>query len=104
MMNETLGLALSLAAGVLLGAVFFVGLWWTVLKGVATKRPAAWFLGSLILRSIISLAGFYLVSDDNWKRMLMCLSGFVIARLICTRLQRTDEKPARLAQEADHAP
>jgi F1F0 ATPase subunit 2 len=29
-MNEFLSLALALAAGVLLGAIYFGGLWWTV--------------------------------------------------------------------------
>ena len=49
-MNEVLTLALALLAGVALGAVFFGGLWWTVRKGVSSKHPALWFLGSLLLR------------------------------------------------------
>ena len=39
-MNEVLLLALALSAGVLLGAVFFGGLWWTVRKGVSSEQPA----------------------------------------------------------------
>ena len=50
-MNDILPLALALAAGLLLGAFFFGGLWWTVQKGVASERPALWFLGSLLLRT-----------------------------------------------------
>ena len=46
----------------LLGAIFFGGLWWTVRKGVASRRPALWFLGSLLLRTSIALAGFYVVA------------------------------------------
>jgi F1F0 ATPase subunit 2 len=104
MMNETLSLVLALVAGVLLGAMFFGGLWWTVQKGVSSKQPALWFFGSLLLRMSIALAGFYFVSGGHWERLLLCLLGFVIARLIVTRLTRAAEKPTYLAQEASHAP
>ena len=60
-MNETLTLVLAWVAGVLLGAIFFGGLWWTVRKGVSSKQPALWFFGSLLLRMSIALAGFYFV-------------------------------------------
>ena len=35
-MNEFLILAVALAAGLLLGAFFFGGLWWTVRKGASS--------------------------------------------------------------------
>ena len=103
-MNETLSLLLALVTGVLLGAVFFGGLWWTVQKGVSSKRPALWFFGSLLLRTSIALAGFYFIARGHWERLLVCLLGFVIARLIVTRLTRAAEKPTYMAQEASHAP
>ena len=72
---------LALAAGVarrrgLLGVIFFGGLWWTVQKGVASEAPAFWFLGSLLLRTSLILAGFYLVSLGHWSRLVACLLGF----------------------------
>lgn len=103
-MNDSLSLAPSLAAGLLLGAFFFGGLWWTVRKGVSSTRPAYWVFGSLLLRTGITLAGFYWVSDGHWKRLLGCLVGFILARLVITRLTRLSKKPARTAQEAVHAP
>jgi F1F0 ATPase subunit 2 len=104
-----------------LGAIFFGGLWWTVLKGVASPRPALWFLGSLLLRTGMVVAGFYFVSGGDWKRLLACLFGFVIARLIIIRLtaMAIPLSPSSLPQagerdtvslrefhvnEADHAP
>jgi F1F0 ATPase subunit 2 len=103
-MNETLMWVLAWAMGVLLGVMFFGGLWWTVRKGVLSKRPAIWFSGSLLLRTSIVLAGFYVVSSGRWERLLVCLLGFVMARLIVTRLTRpSGESLTRPAQEGSHA-
>ncbi len=99
-MNETLTLALAWLAGGGLGAVFFGGLWWTVRKGVSSKWAPLWFFGSLLLRTSITLAGFYLVSAGHWKRTLLCLLGFVMARLVVTCLTRATETPACLTPEA----
>ena len=88
-MNETLPLILSAVAGVLLGVIFFGGLWWTVRRGAVSPRPAWWFLGSALLRMSIALAGFYLVADNRWQRLAACLIGFILARLVVTRLTRS---------------
>jgi F1F0 ATPase subunit 2 len=104
-MNEALSLAFVLVAGVLLGAVFFGGLWWTVRQGVSSKQVALWFLGSLLLRMGVTLVGFYFVSSGHWQRLLLCLLGFVLARLIVTRLMRPPgESRPRQALEGNHAP
>ncbi|MGD0614107.1 MAG: ATP synthase subunit I [Verrucomicrobiota bacterium] len=104
-MNELLTLALALMAGLLLGAIFFGGLWWTVRKGISSKQPAFWFLGSLLLRMSIALAGFYFVSGRHWERLLLCLLGFVMARLIVMWMTRpSGENQTRSAPEASHAP
>jgi len=103
-MNETVSLFSSLLAGVVLGVIFFGGLWWTIRRGVASHRPALWFLGSLLLRMSIALAGFYCVGRGHWERLLVCLLGFVIARLIVKRLTRITQKPTYVPQEASHAP
>jgi len=104
-MNEFLILAVALAAGLLLGAVFFGGLWWTVRKGVWSKRPALWFLGSFLLRISLVLAGFYFVGRGDWRRLVVCLLGFIIARFCVMRFTRTTvEHPCRTTKEASHAP
>jgi len=88
-MNDTLLLVLALVTGALLGVIFFGGLWWTVRKGVTSKNPALWFFGSVLLRMSITLAGFYFVGRGHWERLLLCLLGFVLARLTVTWLTRT---------------
>ena len=104
-MSDALFLVLAFVTGVLLGAIFFGGLWWTVRQGISSRQPALWFVGSLLLRMSITLVGFYLVGRGDWERLLLCLLGFVIARLAVMWLTRLSEyKQARPAQGASHAP
>ena len=102
-MHEPLTLVLALVTGVLLGVMFFGGLWWTVQKGVASTRSALWFCGSLWLRTSMALAGFYGIARGHWEGLLVCLLGFVMARLLVTRLTRAADKPTYLAPEGSHA-
>ena len=105
-MSDILALALALFAGALLGVFFFGGLWWTVQKGVASERPALWFLGSLLLRTSLILAGFYFVSQGHWSRLVACLLGFLIARIIVVRrlTQAPAEEQTPLEEETSIAP
>ena len=103
-MNESLSLALALAAGLLLGAIFFGGLWWTVrgrfvptAGAVVPRQPAA--------AHERGPGGFYFVSGGDWERLLLCLLGFVLARLVVN----VADPPARRTQQArvpetSHAP
>jgi F1F0 ATPase subunit 2 len=104
-MNDAFFLVLAFVTGVLLGAIFFGGLWWTVRRGVSSKQPALWFFGSLLVRMSATLVGFYLVGAGHWERLMLCLLGFVIARLAVTCLTRPSRiNRARPVQEAAHAP
>ena len=104
-MNELLTSILAGVAGLFLGAIFFGGLWWTVRKGVSSPRPALWFLGSLLLRMGVVLAGFYLVGGGQWQRLLGCLIGFVVARFLVLWLTRPPvEAQHSSVKEASHAP
>jgi F1F0 ATPase subunit 2 len=81
-MNETVILVLAGSAGVLLGVIFFGGLWWTVRKGFVQTA------GALVLRQPAAAnehchSGWILCfSGGHWERLLACLLGFVIARLL----------------------
>jgi F1F0 ATPase subunit 2 len=100
-MNEPLMLVVAGAVGLGLGAIFFGGLWWTVRKGVSSPRPVLWFVGSMLLRTGIVLAGFYFAGGGQWQRLVVCLLGFVIARFLVVRLTRApSERQYSPAKEA----
>ena len=105
MINEFLFLVPALATGLLFGAFFFGGLWWTVIKGVSSPRPALWFVTSMLLRMSVTLAGFYFVGREDWQRWLVCLLGFVLARFAAKWLTgpAVEHHDAR-APETSYAP
>lgn len=103
-MNDMLVLVTSMVAGVLLGVMFFGGLWWTVQAVVSSRRPGIWVMGSFLLRTSLTLAGFYFVAQGYWERLLTCSLGFFLARLIVTHFTRKADKPAYAAQEISHEP
>lgn len=101
-MNNFASLILSLVAGLLLGCIFFAGLWWTIKESVTCKHPALLFAGSLILRTGSVLAGFYFVCGTHWERLVLCLIGFVVARLAVTYLTRLKQSAQLIWSEEAH--
>ncbi len=103
--SDAMVFVLAGGAGVLLGAFFFGGLWWTTRTGLSSKRPALWFLGSLLVRTGVVLGGFHVVAGGHWDRLLACLLGFVIARVLVTWLTGPPVETYHSAsKEIDHAP
>jgi len=91
-MNDLASFSVVLLAGGLIGTVFFGGLWLTVQKGLTSEHPALWFFGSTLLRTGFALAGFYFIAQGDWRKILLGLLGFFIARVVITRLTVTPEK------------
>lgn len=95
-MNSPLIWILAGAAGVGLGTIFYGGLWWTVRRGVSAQQPALWFFSSLLVRLGLVATGFYFVGGGQLPRLLACLLGFIIARVVVLRVTANPE--------ARHAP
>jgi len=91
-MNELISLLFSLLAGALLGLFFFAGLWWTVRKIESSKQVALLMISSMFLRTGVVVLGFYFILGDNWQHLLVGLLGFIIARIIITRLTRRSDQ------------
>ena len=90
-MREHLPLVAAFACGLLLGAVFFGGLWLTVRCAISSSRIA------LLVLWPVSSRGRALRSADStsWREMAgrdccRVLLGFIAARLIVTWLHTTD--------------
>ena len=103
-MNETIVLGLALVAGVALGAFFFGGLWWTVKKGLVSDRPALWFSVSVLMRTSVTIVGFYFIAADDWHRLLVSVLGFWLARVVMNRMTRLPVALAGDAKATRHAP
>jgi F1F0 ATPase subunit 2 len=119
--SAVLVLAIAAVVGVVLGLVFYGGLYWTVSRGLVSKRPALWFLFSLLARVSIVIAGFYFVSSYpilgspvdlapvltqstapvlQMERLISCLLAFTITGLIIRWLSRPS-KQERLPQSSE---
>lgn len=87
-MNEVLNLILVLLIGLLLGIVFYGGLWLTVKMTLNKPNPGLWLLLSFVLRMAVVLVGLYAISGKDWKAMLVGLFGVIIARPIVQRFTK----------------
>lgn len=85
-MNEQLLTAVALFAGVLIGLLFFGGLWWTVRKSISSRNPGLLFAASFLLRTLSGLLAFYFIGSGSWQRLLACLFGFILGRILVSGL------------------
>lgn len=102
-MNEISNMVLPMIVGMLLGVLFFGGLWFTVKKLITSKTPALLMSGSFFFRIGIVLAGFYFVGLDDWRKLIACLIGFLVARFAVIRFTKSvDEKATQIKKEVAH--
>ncbi|MET4141700.1 ATP synthase subunit I [Pedobacter sp. UYP1] len=80
-------------SGIILGMIFFGGLWFTIKKTLRTSSAALWILGSSLIRTVIVLTGFYFVAQGSWQRLLLAMAGFIVGRFLVMRFtSRLDQK------------
>ena len=84
-MNQIWVLVLAFMAGLGLGVFYFGGLWLTVQRLPQARHPGLLTLLSLIIRLGVTLAAFYLVMAGRWERLLVCLAGFLLVRVVLVR-------------------
>jgi F1F0 ATPase subunit 2 len=84
--DEAIGLAIAFAAGMLLGVVFFWGLWMTVATLHSAPRPGLRILGSLLLRFALVAAGLTVAARyGGWQHVIAAAVGFMLARVVLVR-------------------
>ncbi len=76
----------ALFAGGALGLFYFVSLRWAVGRALSSQHAALCFVGSMVLRTSVVLAGFYAVGQSHWERWGLCMLGFFLAKLLVVRM------------------
>lgn len=79
-MPDWLTLGLSFMAGLVMGYVYFLGLWLTVVHLQRAKRPVFLAATSFLIRVSIILGLLGLISAGAWQRLPLALLGFLLAR------------------------
>jgi F1F0 ATPase subunit 2 len=91
-------LTLAVLMGAVLGAAYLGALWINVQQVTRARRPGVVLAIGAAVRMTFLLGAFYLVASGDWRRLVACLLGFLLARLIVTRRLRARGKsfaPAR---------
>jgi len=76
----------GLVVGVVLGYVYFGGLWLTIRKLQTAKNPAFLAVMSFNARLVLTMLGFFFVwqagGRPDWLRLLSAVAGFLVARTL----------------------
>jgi F1F0 ATPase subunit 2 len=87
-MNDVGVYTLALLLGAGLGLFFFGGLWLTIRKLEDIEQPALVIIGSFLIRTVVVLAGLYLVAGGHWQRLAVAVLGFAVVRIVMVRSVR----------------
>jgi F1F0 ATPase subunit 2 len=100
-MNSYLHIGAGLLIGVLLGAFFYGGLWWTIARFMTLAQPAWLIFGSFLLRTLVAVTGFYIALRGGWPSLVAALITFLVTRIVVTRLiDITDKKKLGAIEES----
>jgi len=85
-------LVLGAVWGMLLGLFYFGSLWFTVRKVHRVGRPYWYLLTSFIVRSAVTLLGFWLVLQHDPLQWFSALLFFILPRLVIAALLRRPDR------------
>ena len=94
-------LTAALAVGLIAGAFHFTGLWWTVRRLEAARRPALAMMTSFTLRTAVVLMAFYFAGQRHWTGFPACMAGFLLARRVIMRRLLPPIPPDHRRADAD---
>lgn len=85
MIFEPFSASLAFVAGCIAGLAYYAGLWWTVRKATQVRHPAMLLTLSFLVRVTLLMLVFVLVMEDQWIRLVFCLLGFVVSRMVAVK-------------------
>lgn len=85
---------ISFLGGLILGVLFFGGLYMSVNRLTSVSSPALMMLISTMLRMAMLLAGVYLLLRGELKNGIAALVGIVVAKFVSVYLVRKRVRPA----------
>ena len=99
-MTDAQWLFVAFVAGIGLGVVYFGGLWLTIRHLPESRSPALVAMVSFAGRTMLTLLGMYFVMGGSWQRLVACMAGMVVARVVLVRRfgpsdAKKTEKPAQ---------
>jgi len=96
------GLIPAFAGGMVLGALFFAGLWLSVRKLSHAERPGVLMAFSYVARMTAVLGGLYLLTSGDWQKLAAALVGFVLARILIVRALAYRGRRSIVAVRGEH--
>lgn len=81
-MIDWFAILIAALGGMGLGLMFFSGLHWTIRRGLAAQNPGGVFALSFLFRTALTLLGFWFLASGRAERLLACLLGFVLVRVL----------------------
>lgn len=79
---------LAFFIGIILGILYFGGLYLTVQKIYKSKNPSFLMVISLVIRMGGLVAAFFYISKNGYKNILFTLLGIIVARFIMIYVAR----------------
>ena len=80
-----LELGRALAAGFALGLLYYGGLWLTVRRLPHSSHPGPLFLSSFVLRTVVVVAGLFMITRASWIPLALAMVGFLVVRIVLVR-------------------
>ena len=103
---------ISFVAGLIIGAAYFAGLWFTVRRLTDTGLAPLWLFVSAVVRLAFLICALFWIMDGRGDKLLAALAGVIVARLVATWSMRGSNAPTAHksgrpqvmgATDADHA-
>lgn len=86
--------ALCLGTGLLVGIVYFGGLWLTVKNLKNSEHPTKTLLTSWFLRNGVFVLSLWAVMRGDWRRALITFGAFLSVKLVMTQAFKASLKKA----------